>query len=81
MNEIELKPCPFCGGDGYITLVSKTAGAYLGATFEVGCRKCKFSFKEESIWNIVNGQIVTTQNGYNACVRRWNRRATDGKAD
>ena len=71
----ELKPCPFCGGKAFLDLKSKSHGEHFGATFEVGCRNCCFSFKKDSRWYIANGQIMTDKDGYKECIEAWNRRA------
>jgi hypothetical protein len=77
MPNIELKPCPFCGGKAYIKLKGKSHGEHFGATYEVGCDECQYSFNEESRWYICQGQIMTDKDGYTDCVRRWNRRSSD----
>lgn len=37
MNETELKPCPFCGGEARLTVYF---GLLDGAPFEVSCQEC-----------------------------------------
>jgi hypothetical protein len=71
---MEIKKCPFCGGEANIKIVGKSTGEHFGATFEIGCNKCKYYFREESRWYINNGQIVTDKDGYNDCIEKWNRR-------
>ena len=67
MKEIELKPCPFCGGEvkGYIDNHKKimincdACKMYFGIELEIGCElkegwKSTFNSKEEAIeaWNM-----------------------------
>lgn len=53
---VDLKPCPFCGGVGYMRRYDFTA---LPSTYSVACRKCRaqtwtfFATKDEAAeaWN------------------------------
>lgn len=74
---IELKHCPFCGGEARIFLRSKSFSDCFKATFVVGCDKCKYYFEEESRWYINQGEIMTDKDGYMDCISRWNRRANN----
>ena len=74
-EQIELKPCPFCGGEAYLKLVSKSYGDHYGATFAIGCADCRYQFKEESRWAISRGEMMIITDGYEKCIERWNRRA------
>lgn len=62
----ELKPCPFCGGEAYITFLYKTP--------YINCNHSKKCFAKPSTWMISN-KSITKQ------IKAWNRRKNDGKID
>lgn len=53
----ELKPCPFCGGEGFVA--HRTQPAEIGWFYGCGCKRCRVQFgcyndsEEEAIeqWN------------------------------
>ena len=76
---IELKPCPFCGGDAAIresSLGHKGTGEFR-AMYEVGCKECGIKFVRQTLFRLVNGQPSFICNGHDECVTMWNRRAGD----
>lgn len=80
MNEIELKPCPFCGGKAMFRTVNNYSTNYcVGVTFEVKCSDCgiripksyntTFSLKEDT------GELNALQDERKTAIEDWNRRA------
>lgn len=67
MNEIELKPCPFCGGEAKIIVVKKGFESIITCTTYY-CGFMRHSFN--------NGD--TDENAALRLTTAWNRRATDG---
>ena len=75
----ELKPCPFCGGEASIALVSSGyGGGEFTASFKVGCSVCKIYFMGNSAYRIENGYPRVVQDGYSDVKQKWNRRADNG---
>lgn len=76
MDEIELKPCPFCGGKAVheawvdVTPVYDENGAYVDAdTFyfeKTGCPTCDIWF------------FISEDEEEESTVKAWNRRVKDG---
>ena len=63
-EKVYLEPCPFCGGEAYITgLFIPTDGGEINA-YAVGCEKCKISFMEDWL--------------YDNIVKKWNTRIQCG---
>ena len=70
-EEIELKPCPFCGGEAYF----RTPQHSRGNTFDimmVECKRCGASPYAVQV-NSCNNE----ENKRAAIARIWNRRAND----
>ena len=75
----ELKPCPFCGGEGKIKAASKE---HIGFTIWCECKNCHAQTsgycpdmkKEDTV-------IENIDSCRNKAVEAWNRRANDGKID
>ena len=63
---MELKPCPFCGGNAL--LAHDHAG--LGASY-IRCEKCGL----ESVHFIKSFEVASD----NQAIKDWNRRADDGE--
>lgn len=59
-EEVDLKPCPFCGGEAYITGVFVPKYDDEINAYEVGCEKCGVAFS--SAWE------------YRDIVDKWNGR-------
>ena len=78
---IELKPCPFCGGEAYIWVCDRL--------INIGCKKCDYhlSFnsyltpeKTDVSVKYSDGTISTFEwfngNAKNEAIEKWNRRVT-----
>ena len=63
---MELKPCPFCGGDGGITFDAKSAIIF-GSCYDCGARSQAFKFKG-----------FPTDGIYTDALEAWNRRVKNG---
>ena len=81
-KEIELKPCPFCGGKAEVRFVSKELPhilkKYHNRFVFAGCRKCGIV---TAIYNAFNKTRSPLKNGANTqraikrAIEAWNRRA------
>ena len=71
MAEIELKGCPFCGGEAEVILTGNSIVGY--RKVDVRCRICGMG----RTYRIVKGTSSDTIRGQVA--KKWNRRADDGK--
>ena len=71
MHEVELKPCPFCGGKAVIKAKTKE----YGFTIWVECEKCNARIDGfcPSIEN-ENKSIENIENCKNKAIELWNRR-------
>lgn len=67
--EIEVKPCPFCGGEPSIEFYPGQYG-YFHSTVRIECEQCNASIEKE-----VSGKTEEEAYRFIACL--WNRRATD----
>ena len=65
MSKIELKPCPFCGGE---------AGIYANEGVVVICKKCGAMSKRFTDVYLKGG---LTCNAVDSAVESWNRRTVD----
>ena len=72
----ELIPCPFCGNEASIALVSiGYVRDEITASFKVGCPVCKIYFMGNSAYRIENGYPRVVQDGYIEVIQKWNGRA------
>ena len=73
---IEIKGCPFCGEKSEIWLTSQghdCCGKYT-AQYTIKCHKCGISITRESRFALKYGAVVFEANGYDECIKMWNRR-------
>ena len=75
----ELKPCPFCGAEPYLKVVTHghTNTAYTIGT-ELGCKACDFHMRADSVFEVdafMNVSICS--DGIGHMIEQWNRRAND----
>jgi Lar family restriction alleviation protein len=75
MKEIELKPCPFCGGEAALMKRTECAGhgCYIPQVF-VACKNCGAKGGKADAY-FDDGDLESI------AVERWNRRAYERKAD
>ena len=73
MGTLDLKPCPFCGGEAELCLRR--------ATWFVHCKECKISGKSVEIGDSVNiFPLRMISECAEEAVNWWNRRANDENA-
>lgn len=81
MNEIELKPCPFCGGTAnFFTTLFSMKGTTRGWEFGICCTKCdvttpKRNYRLELQFGCLGG-IETVIDERPLAIEVWNRRTT-----
>ena len=88
MKEIELKPCPFCGGEAKIQKVSNYHDSYVsGFTFTIQCSKCLLQLPTTfSVGFLLSekGDVIVA-GAYDGVIEDakaiWNRRAGDGRKE
>lgn len=71
MDEIKLKPCPFCGGEA--------AAFEYGGSCWVRCRNCRVM--TEVFYNVFTDNLTNTtvqQDGKLKALKAWNRRVNNG---
>lgn len=80
MDEIKLKPCPFCGGEAvYIINKNYEWGTTHGWQFGIKCTNCKTELPMRDFVVTVdlesNGEIAFTKDERGKAADMWNRRA------
>lgn len=88
MEEVRLKPCPFCGGTD-LELKDYTEELYGFCDYKIRCRTCRAymdspSTAETTVYDGVIRQRrddETKAKAKRELIIAWNRRANDGKAD
>lgn len=81
-KEIELKPCPFCGGEANFKRKSNLSGnSEVGFDFTIKCSECDIeiprTYRVTFILG-VRGKIITIIDERQKAMDDWNRRADDG---
>ena len=73
MQEVELKPCPFCGGKAVVKATTKRR---IGFTIWCECNKC-YARTDGYIPNIEkeDTSLASIEECKNKAIERWNRRA------
>ena len=89
MSGIELKPCPFCGGEAEIRtsepeIDARSANYYIKTSVWVRCKKCLFARESFTAYvrlddkNMETKGSLSDDQGFKHVVNQWNRRAGDG---
>lgn len=79
MEEIELKPCPFCGKPvEYRDYAPGYSQEKFYISSEIKCRACGIVRAEQSVFTVEAGRLAYVKNGYETLVNLWNRRADNG---
>jgi len=65
--DIDLKPCPFCGGDPYIHQQGNL-GHSKKVKIHAGCKPCRFEMTNASLGSVSFQFLV------NATIKQWNNR-------
>lgn len=76
MEEVMLKPCPFCGGVGEIIETTECCGhgSFIDLVY-VRCSRCGARGGSADNWEDDESRLM------DLAVERWERRSKDGKAD
>ena len=76
---IDLKPCPFCGGEAEL---STRSGKRKGAKFQIRCRiacsKCHIGIADRNVTRREEGKTIIVRDGCAKCIEAWNRRSESG---
>lgn len=79
MDEIELKPCPFCGGKaGYIINSNYERRTTHGWQFGIKCTNCMTELRIVTVDLESNGRIAFAKDDRKKAADMWNRRADNG---
>lgn len=71
MKEIELKPCPFCGGEAYYRRPQKEKGTAF-VIVGVECKKCG-----AYPYSTLCYEFLDENKSKEAAAKQWNRRVTE----
>lgn len=80
MDEIKLKPCPFCGGKAeYFISSNYSRGVTHGWKFGINCTNCLIALPMQDFTVTAdltaNGEIVFAEDDRKKAADMWNRRA------
>jgi hypothetical protein len=88
MKEIELKPCPFCGGEAVLKVesISFCEGTFpkkyeLRVLTVIKCPKCRLAGEEFNVYIDIDAKTAQTEKSIyeteqvKIMAKRWNRRA------
>lgn len=80
-NQIELKPCPFCGGKPQLCTLSNSSSHFgVGFEFEIACISCKIKLPNrfEILLHLEeNGELKITKDERKRAAAAWNGRVND----
>ena len=73
MNEIKLKPCPFCGREAatQTTVIHRDIADCI--RYAVGCPACRIELHSDI--EEIEGTFKTTETAMQKAIEAWNRRA------
>ena len=80
---IELKKCPFCGGEAYVdqSECGKHDGASVGIRFSIRCKKCHSTATGAAGYIAINlsktGELNIWHNDLVNAAEAWNKRAKE----
>lgn len=83
MDEIKLKPCPFCGGDAEIRMEStgKNVQGELNAQYRIWCKRCGCSGSihrfNVSVHFAYGGHVIIDNFEKQNAIDAWNTRAAE----
>lgn len=78
-EKVELKPCPFCGGEAkFLVKVSTERGIIRGWNFGIYCSKCDITTPKTNYILEIQldemGEIITVIDERPLAIEAWNRR-------
>lgn len=78
MSKLELKPCPFCGGEAeFITDTSGLRSEFRRISFSIQCKGCKIEYPKryEIEFRLdSHGEIVMNTDERQKALEAWNKR-------
>lgn len=76
-KSVELKKCPFCGGNASLTeygAVHEGDGVFT-TSYKCGCSECGIFFNRKSRFYMEGTEVKFLENGYEYVTDHWNNRA------
>lgn len=80
-KKIELKPCPFCGGEAFVAFCGKSSVAYWRGVILVKCEFCGAASKGVFYEGPPIEAPLTNTIGAEKAAAYWNRRSDNGNND